>query len=187
MRKIIFQTTISTDGFFEGENHEIDWHKVDDEFKEFAIDMLYNVDALLFGRKTYTLMKNYWPTEDVTKSDPVTAERMNSLPKYVFSRTLDKADWNNTTLIKENIAEEVLKLKQEPGEDIAILGSSDLAVSFIKLKLIDEFRIIVSPVVLGKGKRLFKGLNDKLNLRLMRTTIFNSGNVLCYYAANNIN
>src|SRR6185295_1195127 len=115
MRKVIFQMMISLDGFFEGPNREIDWHNVDEEFNEYAIDLLDNVDVLLFGRVTYELMANYWPTLSATTDDPIVASKMNSLPKIVFSRTLEKADWNNTRLVKENIAEEVSKLKQQPG------------------------------------------------------------------------
>lgn len=172
---------ISLDGFFEGPNREIDWHNVDEEFNEYAIDLLDNVDVLLFGRVTYELMANYWPTLSATTDDPIVASKMNSLPKIVFSRTLEKADWNNTRLVKENIAEEVSKLKQQPGKDLAIFGSSDLALSFIKLSLIDEYRIIVNPLVLGEGKSLFKGISDKLTLKLLKTKTFNSGNVLLYY------
>jgi dihydrofolate reductase len=185
MRKIIFQITVSIDGLFEGPNKEIDWHNVDDEFNEFAIDLLNKVDVLLFGRKTYQLMESYWPTKEVIKNDPTIAERMNNLPKIVFSKTLDKVEWNNVTLIKENIAEEVTKLKQQPGEHIAVLGSSDLAVTLIERKLIDEFRIIISPVILGKGKQLFEGLKDKLSLRLLRAKTLHSGNVLFYYECKN--
>ena len=106
---------------------------------------------------------------------------MNSLPKIVFSRTLDTAEWNNSKLVKENVAEEVSQLKQQPGKDNAIFGSSDLAVTLAEHGLIDEYRLIVNPVVLGEGKTLLKGMKDKLQLKLIRTRIFNSGNVLLCY------
>lgn len=172
---------ISLDGFFEGPNHEIDWHNVDEEFNGYAIGFLNTVDTLLFGRVTYELMASYWPTLPARADDPIVAEKMNTLKKIVFSRTLQKAEWENTKVVKENIAEEILKLKREQGKDIAMFGSSDLALTFIKLNLIDEYRIIVSPVVLGNGKSLFSGLQNKLNLRLMNTKRFDSGNVLLYY------
>jgi len=181
MRKVIFQMMISLDGFFEGPNREIDWHNVDEEFNNYAIDLLNNVDLLLFGRVTYELMAGYWPTPSATTDDPIVAGKMNSLPKIVFSRTLGKADWNNTRLVKENIAEEISKLKQQPGKDLAIFGSSDLALFFIKLNLIDEYRIIVNPLVLGEGKPLFKGINGRLPLKLLKAKTFSSGNVLLYY------
>jgi len=181
MRKVIFFMLTTLDGFFEGPNREIDWHNVDEEFNEFAIDQLNSVDVLLFGRVTYELMASYWPTPAAATDDPIVADKMNHLPKIVFSKTLSSVDWQNTRLVKENIAEEISKLKQQPGKDLIIFGSSDLAVTFIRHGLIDEYRIMVNPVVLGNGKPLFKGINDKLNLKLLKTKTFRSGNVLLYY------
>ena len=181
MRKVIIFMMVTLDGYFEGPNKEIDWHVVDDEFNEFAIDQLNSVDILLFGRVTYELMAGYWPTPYATTNDPVVAGKMNSIPKIVFSRTLNKVDWQNTRLVKENFVEEIRKLKQQPGKDLIIFGSSDLAVTFIQQGLIDEFRIMVNPVVLSNGKPLFKGLPQKLDLKLQKARTFNSGNVLLYY------
>jgi dihydrofolate reductase len=181
MRKVFLFMMITLDGFFEGPNHEIDWHNVDEEFNEFAIHQLNEVDTLLFGRVTYEGMASYWPTQFAKEDDPIVADKMNTLPKIVFSKTLEKAEWDNSRLVKEHIAEEVSKLKQQQGSDLAIFGSSDLAVSFIQMGLIDELRIMVNPVVLGSGKRLFEGIHDKLNLKLLKTKTFRSGNVLLYY------
>jgi dihydrofolate reductase len=172
---------MTLDGFFEGPNREIDWHNVDEEFNKFAIEQLNSTDILLFGRVTYELMANYWPTEAARANNPIIASKMNAIPKIVFSKTLKHADWNNTRLIKENSAEEVSNLKHEPGKDIAIFGSSDLAATFMQSGLIDEYRIMINPVILGKGKLLFKRLNGKQNLKLRKTKIFSSGNVLLYY------
>jgi len=181
MRKVIFFMLTTLDGFFEGPNREIGWHNVDEEFNEFAIDQLNSVDVLLFGRVTFELMASYWPTPAATTDDPIVAEKMNHLPKIVFSRTLSSVEWQNTRLVKENIAEEISKLKQQPGKDMIIFGSSDLAVTFIQHGLIDEYRIMVNPVVLGSGKPLFKGIKDRLGLKLLKTKMFSSGNVLLYY------
>ena len=181
MRKVIFFNLTSLDGYFEGPDRDINWHNADEEFNEFAIQQTGEFGALLFGRVTYELMADYWPTEDAKRNDPMIASLMNSLPKVVFSKTLEKVDWENTKLVKDNFAEEVLKLKQQPGKDIAIFGSSDLAVAFIEHNLIDEFRIMVNPVVLGEGKTLFSGIKSKLNLKLIKTRTFQSGNVLLYY------
>ncbi|WP_040911069.1 dihydrofolate reductase family protein [Leptospira broomii] len=181
MRKIIFQMMVTLDGFFEGPNDEIDWHRVDDEFNEYAVDLLGKVDTLLFGRVTYDLMAGYWPTPAAVKDDPIVAGRMNDLPKIVFSKTLNRVEWQNTKLIKDNIADEVLKLKNQSGRDMAIFGSSNLALTFIKHGLIDEFRIMVNPVVLGNGKTLFDGIDSKLNLKLVQTKIFGSGLVSLHY------
>lgn len=181
MRKIIFQNLISIDGFFEGPNKEIDWHNVDGEFNDYAIENLDSIDLLLFGRVTYQLMASYWPTEQSITDDPIVAGKMNSFPKIVFSRTLEKAEWENTRIIKENIAEEVSNLKNQPGKNIAIFGSSDLSLTLIKHNLIDEFHIIVNPVLLGGGKTLFEGINERINFRLIESKVFKSGNVLLKY------
>lgn len=181
MRKIIVSEMVTLDGYFEGPNREIDWHNVDEEFNKYAIDMLNSVDVLLFGRVTYELMASYWPTESAATDDPIVAGKMNSLPKIVFSRTMKNAEWNNTRLIKEIIAEEILKLKNQPGRDMVIFGSGSIVTTFTRLGLIDEYRIIVNPLALGRGNPLFKGMNDRLNLTLLKTKTFSSGNVLLYY------
>lgn len=181
MRKLLFQMMVTLDGFFEGPNRGIDWHNVDDEFNEYAMDLLNNVDALLFGRVTYELMASYWPTASAVANDPIVAGKMNNLPKIVFSHTLERVEWNNTRLVKKNTADEISKLKRQPGKDLAIFGSSDLAVTLIPVDLIDEYRIIVNPVVLGNGKPLFKGIRSTLELKLLKTRTFRSGNVLLCY------
>ena len=181
MRKVIFFMLTTLDGFYEGPNKEIDWHNVDEEYNQFAIDQLNSVDVLLFGRVTYELMASYWTTEAATTNDPIVADKMNHLPKIVFSKTLASVEWQNTRLVKENIAEEIAKLQRQPGKDLIIFGSSDLAVTLIQDGLIDEYRIMVNPVVLGNGKPLFRGIKNKLNLRLIDTRKFKSGNVLLYY------
>jgi dihydrofolate reductase len=181
MRKVLFFMLTSLDGYFEGPNREIDWHNVDDEFNEFSIDQLNSVDMLLFGRVTYEMMASFWPTPFAIQTDPIVANKMNAMPKIVFSRTLTKAEWQNTRLIKANFAEEISKLKQQRGKDLIILGSSDLAVTFLQAGLLDEIRILINPIILGNGKPLFKGLKNKLALSLLKTRAFKSGNVLLYY------
>jgi dihydrofolate reductase len=181
MRKIIFQMMISVDGYFEGPDKELDWHVVDKEFISYAIDLLNSVDTLLFGRVTYQMMAEYWPTPAAIEDEPIVAERMNFLPKIVFSPTLEKVEWQNSRLVKGNIAEEVTKLKHQAGKDMVIFGSSDLAVALTKLGLIDEYRIIVNPVLLGSGKTLLEGLHERLKLRLIETKTFSSGTVLLCY------
>lgn len=182
MRKLILFNMVTLDGFFEGPNHEIDWHNVDEEFNDFAIEQINTVDMILFGRVTYEGMASYWPTPIALENDPTIAEKMNTMPKIVFSRTLEKAEWQNTRLIKENAVEEISKLKQQPGKDLIIFGSANLADTFIQHGLMDEYRIMVNPVVLGSGQPLFKGVKDPLNLKLLETRVFRCGNVLLYYA-----
>jgi dihydrofolate reductase len=181
MRKLILFNMITVDGFFEGPNREIDWHHVDEEFNEFAIQQLDSVDMLLFGRMTYELMASYWPTDAALKDDPLVAERMNSKAKLVFSKTLDKANWNNTRLVKENIPDEILRLKTQAGKDLIIFGSSDLSVALALAGLIDEYRLIVNPVLLGSGKAILQGLPDPVELKLLKTRTLRNGNVLLYY------
>ena len=181
MRKVFLFMMVTLDGFFEGPNQEIDWHNVDEEFNEFAIEQLNELDTLLFGRVTYEGMASYWPTPFAQEDDPIVAGKMNDVPKIVFSTTLDKAEWNNSRLVKEHIAEEISKLKQQQGRDLAIFGSSNLTASLLEMGLVDELRIMVNPIVLGKGTTLFKGIHDKVNLKLLKTRTFRSGNVLLYY------
>lgn len=181
MRKLFSFNMVTLDGFFEGPNHDIGWHHVDDEFNQFAIEQTSNIGTILFGRVTYELMASYWPTSAAIIDDPVIADLMNSLPKIVFSRTLQKAEWNNTRLVKDHIAEEITKLKGQSGKDLAIFGSANLLSSLIQMDLIDEHRIMVNPVVLGSGTPLFQGIKEKLELKLLRTKAFASGNVLLYY------
>jgi dihydrofolate reductase len=182
MRKVIFQNMISLDGYFEGPDRELDWHNVDDEFNDYAAGFLNSIDTLIFGRVTYELMAGYWPTEAASTDDPVIAAKMNSLNKIVFSKTLKTAGWENTTLVNDGLVETVVKLKQSPGRDIAIFGSSDLAVAMIPSGLIDEMDILVNPLILGKGKTIFNGRNARLKLKLLNTRVFKSGNVLLSYA-----
>jgi dihydrofolate reductase len=181
MRKVIFFNLTSLDGYFEGPGRDINWHHVDEEFNDFAIQQTGEFGALLFGRVTYELMASYWPTEAAKRDDPAVAGLMNNLPKIVFSNTLEKVEWKHTKLVKDNFAEEVSKLKEQPGKDIAIFGSSDLAVMFIDQGLIDEFRIMINPVVLGGGKPILQGIKSSLELKLIKVREFKSGNVLLYY------
>jgi dihydrofolate reductase len=181
MRKVIMFNLITLDGYFEGLNKDITWHQVDDEFNEFAIEQLSKTDGLIFGRVTYQLMAAYWPTPMAVENDPIVAGKMNSLPKFVFSKTLEKADWNNTQLIKGDAVEELKKLKQQPGKDLFIFGSANLSSTFTENGLIDEYRIMVNPIVLGAGNPLFKGNGEMLKLKLLNTKTFGNGNMLLYY------
>ncbi len=176
----------SIDGFFEGPDKDITWHNIDDEVNKYAVEFLDTLDTLVFGRITYELMASYWPSKTAIKNDPLVAEKMNSLSKIVYSTTLERVEWNNTKLVKTNIADEIARQKLRQCKDIAIFGSSDLALTLIPQGLINEYRIIVNPVFLGKGKTLLNGLNERLNLKLLFTKTYRSGNVLlCYVPVNN--
>jgi dihydrofolate reductase len=180
-RKLVIFNMVTLDGFFEGPKGDINWHRVDQEFNEFAIEQIKTVDVIMFGRVTYQMMASYWPTAAAIADDPIVAGQMNAMPKIVFSKTLDKAEWNNTTLVKGDLAAEVAKLKQQPGKDLIIFGSANLGGSLTKVGLIDEYRIIVNPIVIGKGTPLFQRIDAQLKLKLLRTRIFDSGNVLLVY------
>jgi dihydrofolate reductase len=181
MRKLYMFNMVSLDGYFEGINHDLSWHHVDHDFDEFSIQQLYTTDTLFFGRTTYEMMATYWPTEAALNDDPIVSKLMTTTKKYVFSKTLPQANWENTTVIRDDIAAQVQAMKQQEGKEIAIFGSNILGVSLIQAGLIDEFRIMVNPVILGSGTPLFKGLDKRINLKLLQSITFDNGNVLHYY------
>lgn len=179
MRKVVASPFTSQDGFMSGPNGELEWNfpYFDEEMAGFVHEVLENLDTLLFGRVTYEWFANYWPNEGV-KNDPGHAGLMNSLPKIVFSKTLEKAEWNNSRIIRENVVEEVNKLKQQEGKDMVIDGSPTLIHSFTSLGLIDEFLIRLHPVTLGNGVPLFK---QAVNLKLLEAKPLRSGVVILRY------
>jgi dihydrofolate reductase len=179
VKKVIFQFSVSLDGYFEGPNHEIDWHLVDDEFNAYAVETLNATEVLIMGRRNYELMASYWPT--ATDNDPVIKEKLNGLPKLVFSRTLKKVEWQNSRLATGSIADEVARLKQAPGDGLLWVGGSELAASFLELGLLDELRFIITPILLGDGKTVFDGIKKRHSLRLLSTRTFQTGNVLVIY------
>ncbi len=182
MRKLVSFLMISLDGYYEGEQPwEIDWHSVDEEFNEFAIKQLDASDCLIFGRATYIGMAEYWPTEAAAKDDPEVASRMNLMPKIVVSRTLegDEPKWSNTRLLRDT--RDLAPLKKEAGKDLLVLGSSVLTTSLMEDGLLDELRIIVAPILLGRGNSLSGTALRRISLRLLDTRTFQNGNVLLTY------
>jgi dihydrofolate reductase len=184
MRKLFVFNLMTLDGYFAGQDGDISWHNVDEEFQELAKQASNSGNTLLFGRITYELMKSYWPTPEAIKNDPIVAAGMNKAEKIVFSRTLDKVDWNNTRLVKDDMLAEVRKLKQQPGKDLTVLGSGSIVSQLAQNGLIDEYDILLNPVVIGKGKTMFEGMQQKLRLNLIKWRTFGNGNVLlCYEPA----
>jgi dihydrofolate reductase len=183
MRKIILMMSVSVDGFFEGPNRELDWQLVDEELHSHFNEELSAMGAFLDGRVTYELMAGFWPTADTdpSSSGPVVefARIWRDMRKIVYSRSLERADWN-TTIVRDVIAEEVLELKAQPGGDL-VVGGADLATTFMRLDLIDEYRLYVHPVVIGRGKPLFPASEQQISLRLAETRTFGSGVVLLRY------
>lgn len=181
MRKLYLFNMITLDGFFEGkEPWDLGWHNVDAEFNTFAVEQLESTGLLLFGRKTYEGMAQYWSSDQAKDDDPAVARLMNTMPKAVASRTLTAVAWNNTTLLGENIIEEIRTLKSQPGKDIGIFGSASLAASLSGL--IDEYRIIIAPIVLGRGTPLFPAADGMVRLTTKNVRTFTNGNILIYYA-----
>ena len=182
MRRVFSFIVTTLDGYFVGPNQEFDWPNVDEEFDRFAVRQLEEVDTLLFGRATYELMASYWPTQAAQEEEPIIAEMMNGLPKVVFSTTLGRVEWNNSTLVRGDATEEVTKLKKRPGKDMVIFGSSNLTSGLLQAGVLDELRIMVNPVALGDGRSLLEGMKERVKLRLLSATTFSSGNVLLSYA-----
>jgi dihydrofolate reductase len=185
MRKLIVFNSVTLDGYFTDMNGDMSWaHRNDEEWNAFVEGNASGGGVLLFGRVTYQMMASWWPTDMAIKAYPVVANQMNTLPKVVFSRTLDKATWNNTKLVKDNIGAEIRKMKNEPGPDMVIFGSGTVISQLTQERLIDEYQVVVVPVVIGKGKSMFDGVKEKLNLKLTQSRVFRNGNVfLCYAPA----
>ncbi|AZS70600.1 deaminase [Streptomyces lydicus] len=184
MRKIILSLSVSVDGFFEGPDREIDWHLVDDELHQYFNDWLRTMGAFLTGRVTHELMAGFWPTAD---ADPANAGPMaefagiwRDMPKYVFSRTLEDAGGYHSTLVRDVVPEEIMALKAQPGGDL-VLGGPNLAEAFRQHDLIDEYRLFVHPVLIGRGKPLFRTADTRTALELAGTRTFGSGVVLLHY------
>jgi dihydrofolate reductase len=180
-RKLISFMVVTLDGYYEGPNGEFDWPNVDDEFYEFSIDQLNDIDILVFGRATYEVMADYWPTPAAHEESPAIAARMNTISKVAVSTTLDSADWQNTSLVNGNAAEAISELKRQPGKYLAIFGSPQLTASLLEQGLVDELRVMVHPILLGAGKSLFRTLSDRVPLELRQTRTFESGNVMLTY------
>jgi dihydrofolate reductase len=184
MRKLIVFNHVSLDGYFVDAANSMMWAKTnqqDAEWNDFVARNASGESPLLFGRITYELMVSYWPTPMAKQHNAALAERMNNLAKIVFSRTLDKVSWKNTRLVKTDMLGETRKMKQEPGEGMVILGSGSIVSQLAAEGLIDEFQVVMNPIVLGKGRTMFEGLKQNLNLTLTNSRVFKNGNVfLCY-------
>ena len=184
MRKLVVFNHMSLDGYFTDANGDMSFAQnniPDAEWDAFVASNAGGGGMLVFGRITYDLMVSFWPTPAAAVSMPVVAERMNNLPKVVFSRTMDKASWNNTKLVKDDMIGEIRKMKKEEGEHMAIFGSGSIVSQLAQEGLIDEYQILVDPVTLGKGRTMFEGIKEKLPLKLKKTRTFDNGNVLLCY------
>jgi dihydrofolate reductase len=187
MRQLIVSMNVTMDGFMAGANCELDWHfdYWDEEMAGSLSDQLSDSDTILLGRITYQAMAGYWPSKALNPGRPgedlAFAHMMNNYQKIVFSNTLTKTDWHNSRILKGNIAEETARLKQEPGKNIIVYGSGDIVAALVGSGLIDEYRLWVHPVILGKGRRLFRNLRDQIRMKLISIKTFNSGVAILYY------
>jgi dihydrofolate reductase len=184
MRKLIVFNHVSLDGYFVDGHNGMTWAKTnadDAEWNNFVSENSSGEGPLVFGRVTYEMMASFWPTPIAKQHAGALAERMNRLPKIVFSRTLDKAAWSNTTLVKGDLAAEVKKLKKADGDGMAILGSGTIVAQLAEEGLIDEYHFAVNPIVLGKGRTMFEGLKKQIDLKLVKSRAFKNGNVVLVY------
>jgi dihydrofolate reductase len=176
---------VSLDGFAADPNHGLGFLSYDKELQQYADELVKTVGSPVYGRTTYQLMESYWPTvlrnPNADKHALEHAQWVQNVPKIVFSKTLAEVTWNNTQLIKDNIAEEVKKLKEQPGNDLVIFGSPSLATSFMNLGLIDEYKLTIHPIILGNGISVFTNNITKSTLKLLDSKTLKSGVVTLHY------
>jgi len=182
MPKLVVYNAMSLDGFFTDAKGDMSWaHKHDPEWQLFVKENASRGGQLLLGRITYQLMAGFWSTPAALQSNPVVAERLNALPKFVCSRTLGQVNWNNTTLLEDDLTAEVRRLKQQAGADIVVMGSGSVVAQLAEAGLIDEYQIVLNPLVVGQGRTLFEGVKRKLPMKLARSQPFANGNVVLFY------
>lgn len=185
MRKLIIFCHLSLDGIAASESGNLDWVSYDEELEKWGEPIVAATDTAMYGHTTYELMK-YWQT--VPSNPDSTAHELNharwieNVEKIVVSKKLKTPDWNNTKIINENLKEEILRLKQQPGKNITVFGSPTLATALINLGVVEEFQLSVSPIVLGKGKYLFKDIKNEIKLKLLEQKTLKSGALTLRYA-----
>ena len=179
MRRIISFMHISLDGFVAGPNGEMNWIKVDEELFDHVGKRISKGDTALYGRKTYQMMENYWPTAgdkpNASRHDKEHSKWYSKVHKVVLSKTLEGEELANTTIISDNISEQLNEIRQQDGEDILLFGSPTATHSLMQLDLIDGYWLFVNPIILGKGISLFEGIKDKIKLKLVNTMQLSSG------------
>jgi dihydrofolate reductase len=182
MARLFVFNSVTLDGYFTDASGNMNWaHKNDPEWLDFTISNAQGNATLLFGRVTYQLMASFWPTPAALQQMPDVAKRMNSANRVVFSRTLDKAEWSNTQLVKSGLIDEVQRLKRESLEDILIMGSGTIIAQLAPHGLIDEFQIVLNPIALGSGRTMFEGIDKQVGMRRTKSRTFENGNVVLWY------
>jgi len=184
MQKLMAFNSVTLDGYFTGPNGDLSWaHKDDPEWREFTAGNASGNGTLLFGRVTYEMMASFWPSPQAKQQFPKVSDGMNRHSKVVFSRTLDKVSWSNTRLVKTDLAGEVRRMKLQDGPGIVILGSGTIIAQLTQEGLIDEYQVVLNPIVIGKGRTMFEGVKRNVNLKLTNERRFGNGNVLLTYEA----
>jgi len=182
MRKLLVFQNVTLDAYFTDPQDDMSWaHNSDPEWLEFVSGNAGGESEMLFGRITYDMMANYWPSPHALENNPVVATHMNKQPKVVFSRTLDEASWSNTRLVNSDPAAEVRRMKEEDGPGMVIFGSGTIVALLAQAGLVDEYQIVVHPIVLGGGRSMFEGVKEQMALKLMKARVFENGNVLLRY------
>ncbi|MEW9573178.1 dihydrofolate reductase family protein [Rhodanobacter sp. Si-c] len=185
MRRLIAFEMLTLDGCYAGTDGDLGWARRRERDAEWDAYVQGNADSggeLVFGRVTYQMMASWWPTPEAAQHEPLLAERMNTRPKFVCSRTLHEATWNNTTLLRGEAAPRLQALKREPGTNLVILGSGRLVSALAQAGLIDEYQLVINPVALGqRGRPLFGALDRGMDLRLTQSRRFGNGNMLLCY------
>ena len=183
MRKLKLQVEISVDGCIAGPNNEMDWLICDDECMKYIDDIVESVDTIIMGRKMADEFISHWSSRMNKPDDPwnTFAKKMIEIPKIVFTKTLNKSEWPNTEIAKGDLKDEINKLKNQDGEDVLVYGGASFDSSLIKEKLIDEFYLLVVPIVIGNGKTIFRDLKEIQKLTLIESKVFDCGLVLLDY------
>ena len=182
MRKITVFENLSLDGYFTDAQSDMSWaHQHDEEWTAFSSSNAGGEAELLFGRVTYEMMAGFWPTPQAAELLPDVAAGMNRMKKFVFSRSLTKVGWQGTTLVKGDLLTEAIRLKEQSGPDLLILGSGSIVSQLTEARLIDQYQIVLCPVVLGRGRTLFETVREKVSLALTSSRSFRNGNVVLTY------
>ena len=183
MRKLKLQVQMTIDGYIAGLNGEMDWMTFnwDNELKKYVTDLSESVDCMVLGRKLAEGFIPYWASKPEGE-DVAGIDKMNNIPKVVFTRTLDKSLWKNTVLAKGDLVEEITKLKEQDGKDIIVYGGATFISALIKHGLVDEFHLFINPVVIGSGLTIFNGLDKIQNLQLINSSAFVCGIVVLHYS-----
>jgi dihydrofolate reductase len=183
MPRLVVFNNISLDGYFTGSDGDLEWAyegRNDPDYDAFIAGNARSGGMLLLGRVTYDMMIHYWPTPAAAQNDPVVAERMNAMPKLVFSRTLENPAWENTSVSRDAVAE-VRRLKHGAGPDMTVLGSGSIVAQLARHGLIDEYQFVLNPVALGAGRTLFEDMEDDIPMKLAKTRSFGNGKVFLRY------